>query len=188
MSRAVQSLVAEASGLSNDRIVLTIAYDRTFWRRAMKGWWQNVASPAPFVKRAIFWAFVWFGIGALALLPSVLNVAPSYVAAGMIGAAFLIGIFGYLQRMGIERFWDVVDAHWSKAGATEAVFGPDGMTLTDAVPRREFDWDAIDAVKGLRGVTVIRSGISMIAVPDGALPAGKTGKDFRAQLGAWRQA
>lgn len=173
---------------NDDRIVVRIAYDRALWRRAMTGWWQSVVPPAPFVKRAVFWALVWFAIGALTLFLSVLDIAPSYVAAGLIGAAFLIGIFGYLQRTRMDRFWDVIGNHWDKAGETEAVFGPDGMTLTDAVSRREFDWDAIDAVKGQRGVTVIRSGISMIAVPDGALPNGMTGKEFRARLGAWRQA
>jgi hypothetical protein len=171
-----------------DRIVVRIAYDRALWRRAMTGWWQSVVPPAPFVKRAVFWAFVWFAIGALTLFLSVLDIAPSYVAAGLIGAAFLIGIFGYLQRTRMDRFWDVIGTHWEKAGESEAVFGPEGMSLTDAVSRREFDWDAIDAVKGQRGVTVIRSGISMIAVPDGALPDGMSGKLFRDQLAAWRSA
>lgn len=184
MSEALNRIPVSES----ETITVRIAYDRALWRRAMTGWWQSVVPPAPFVKRAIFWAFVWFGIGALTLLLSVLDIAPSYVAAGLIGAAFLVGIFGYLQRTRMDRFWDVIGAHWDRAGETEAVFGPDGMVLTDAVSRREFDWAAIDAVKGQRGVTVIRSGISMIAVPDGALPDGMSGKAFREQLAAWRAA
>lgn len=183
MSEALNRIPVSES----ETITVRITYDRALWRRAMTGWWQSVVPPAPFVKRAIFWAFVWFGIGALTLLLSVLDIAPSYVAAGLIGAAFLVGIFGYLQRTRMDRFWDVIGAHWDKAGETEAVFGPDGMSLTDAVSRRELAWEAIDAVKGQPGVTVIRSGISMIAVPDGTLPDGMSGKAFRARLTEWRE-
>lgn len=167
-------------------ITVRISYDRALWRRAMTGWWQSVVPPAPFVKRAIFWAGVWLAIGALTLVLSLLDIAPSYVAAGLIGAAFLIGIFGYLQRTRMERFWDVIGTHWDKAGETEAVFGPDGMSLTDDVSHRTLAWTAIDAISGQRGVTVIRSGISLVAVPDTALPVGMTGKDFREQLAEWR--
>ena len=169
-----------------DTITVRIAYDRTLWRRAMTGWWQSVVLPAPFVKRAIFWAVVWFAIGALTLVLSVLHIAPSHVLAGLLGAAFLIGVFGFLQRMRMDRFWDVVGEHWDKAGEAEADFGPEGVIVTDAVSRRELSWLAIDAVKGRRGVTVIRSGISMIAVPDKTLPDGMTGKEFRDRLSAWR--
>ena len=117
-----------------------------------------------------------------------LGIAPGYVLAGLIGAGFLIGVFGYLQRTRMGRFWDVIGSHWDKAGETEAVFRPDGVTLADAVSRRELSWAAIDAVKGVRGVTVIRSGISMVAVPDSVLPEGLDGKTFRKRLSAWRQA
>ena len=82
----------------------------------------------------------------------------------------------------------MIGSHWDKAGETEAVFAPDGVTLADAVSRRELSWAAIDAVKGVRGVTVIRSGISMVAVPDSVLPEGLDGKTFRKRLSAWRQA
>lgn len=183
MTEALSRVADEAS----EAITVCIAYDRALWRRAMTGWWQSVVPPAPFVKRVIFWAMVWFSIGALTLILGVLEIAPSYVAAGLIGAAFLIGVFGYLQRTRMDRFWDVIGAHWDKAGDTEAVFGPEGLTLTDAVSRRDLAWAAIDAVKGQRGVTVIRSGISMIAVPDAALPEGTNGKAFRAQIDAWRR-
>lgn len=169
-------------------IRVTIAYDRALWRSAMSGWWQSVVPPEPFVKRAIFWAIVWFTVGVLTLGLSAAGIAPSYVFAALIGAAFLIGVFGYLQRTRMGRFWDVVGTHWDKAGKTVAVFGPDGVTLTDNVSRRVLKWAAIDAIASRKGVTVLRSGIAMIAVPDKDLPGGMTGKDFRARLHEWRSA
>ena len=171
---------------SVDTITLTFSYDRPLWRRAMTGWWRSVVPPDPFVKRAIFWAVVWFAIGILTLVVSALDSAPSHVFAGLIGAAFLIGVFGYLQRTRMSRFWDVVGTHWDKAGEMTAVFGPQGLTLTDAVSHRELAWPAIDAIKGQKGVTVLRSGIAMIAIPDSALPAEIEPKAFRAQLNTWR--
>lgn len=169
-------------------LILTIAYDRALWRQAMTGWWQSVVPPAPFFKRAIFWAGVWFAIGALTLGLSAAGIGPAFVAAGLIGAAFLIGVFGYLQRTRMGRFWDVIGAHWDKAGATTASFGPDGITLRDDVSSRDMTWAAVDAVKAKKGVTVIRSGISMIAIPDKALPEGLTPKAFRARIAEWRAA
>jgi len=169
-----------------DSLTLTFAYDRPLWRRAMTGWWRSVVPPDPFVKRAIFWAVVWFAIGALTLTLSALDIGPSYVFAGLIGAAFLIGVFGYLQRTRMSRFWDVVGTHWDRAGETTATFHADGLTLRDSVSHREYAWAAIDAVKAQRGVTVLRSGISMIAIPDRALPEGMDAKAFRARLTAWR--
>ncbi len=173
---------------SDQAIVVTVAYDRALWRRAMTGWWQSVVPPAPFVKRAIFWAVVWALIGLLAMLLTAVGLTPYYVFAGLIGAAFLIGVFGYLQRTRMDRFWDVIGAHWDKAGETEAFFGPDGIALRDRVSRRDLSWLAVDAIKGQRGVTVIRSGISMIAIPDADLPGGMTGKAFRERLESWRRA
>lgn len=169
-------------------IRVTIAYDRAIWRRSMSGWWQSVIPPAPFVKRAIFWAVVWALIGLLAMLITAAGLTPYYVFAGLIGGAFVVGVFGYLQRTRLERFWDVIGSHWDKAGATEAVFGPSGVVLTDAVSRREFDWPAIDAIKGVRGATVFRTGFSMFTVPDSGLPEGMSGKAFRERLGQWRSA
>jgi hypothetical protein len=167
-------------------IRVTIAYDRALWRRAMTGWWQSVVPPAPFIQRAIFWAVIWFAIGVLTLGLNAAGITPSYVFAGLIGAAFLIGVFGYLQRTRMGRFWDVVGSHWDKAGTTEAIFGPDGVTLTDAVSRRVLKWAAIDAIAGRTGVTVLRSGIAMIAVPDKDLPQGMTGREFRTRLADWK--
>lgn len=168
-------------------ISLTIAYERALWRQAMTGWWRSVVPPEPFVKRVIFWAMVWFAIGALTLGLSAAGIGPGFVLAGLIGAAFLVGVFGYLQRTRMERFWDVVGTHWDRAGETEALFGPGGVTLTDEVSHRRMSWAAVDSIKAQKGVTVLRSGISMIAIPDAALPAGMTPDAFRSQLSDWRQ-
>ena len=170
-----------------DRTVrVMIAYDRALWRRAMTGWWQSVVPPAPFVQRAIFWAVIWAGLGMLAGAVTIWGLTPYYVVAGLIGAALLIGVFTYLQRTRMSQFWNVIGTHWDRAGMTEAVFGPTGVTLTDAVSHRELSWAAIDAVAAVRGGTVLRSGISMIAVPDAALPDGMTARDFRSRLATWR--
>lgn len=166
---------------------MTINYDRALWRRAMTAWWQSVVPPAPFVRRAVFWAIVWALIGLLAMLIAAVGLTPWYVFAGLIGAAFLIGVFGYLQRTRMGRFWDVVGAHWDRAGETEVTFRPEGLILTNRIERREMDWAAIDAVRGARGVTVLRSGISMIAIPESALPDGMSGKTFRSRIAAWRR-
>lgn len=168
-------------------IALTIAYDRALWRRAMTGWWQSVVPPEPFLKRAIFWAVVWFAVGVVALAVAAAGLSMLYVGAGLFGAALMVSGFAYLQRTRMGRFWDVIGTHWERAGETEAVFGPDGVTLSDAVSRRELGWAAVDAVKGVRGATVLRSGISMIAVPDAALPQGLTPQAFRARLAEWRK-
>ena len=88
----------------------------------------------------------------------------------------------------MSRFWDVVGSHWDKAGQTEASFGPDGVTLQDAVSTRQMTWAAIDAIKARPGLTVLRSGISMTVVPDAALPDGMSGKTFRARLNGWKNA
>lgn len=179
--------LSQGSARDEQAIAVTIAYDRAMWRRAMTGWWQSVVPPAPFLKRAIFWAIVWGLIGLLAMLLTAVGLTPYYVFAGLIGASFLVGVFGYLQRTRMDRFWDVIGSHWDRAGETRAVFGPDGISLRDDVSLREMSWQAVDAIKGQRGVTVIRSGISMIAIPDADLPAGMTGRVFRDRLEAWRR-
>ncbi len=169
-------------------IRVTIAYDRRLWRRAMTGWWQSVVPPVPFVKRALFWAIVWFLVGISAVAVAAAGYSLFYIGAGLAGAALMLAGFAYLQNTRMGRFWDVIGTHWDRAGETEAVFDPTGVTLTDAVSRRDLRWAAIDAVRGQRGVTVLRSGISMIAVPDSTLPEGLTPPAFRAQLAAWREA
>lgn len=171
-----------------EEIELTFAYDRKLWRRAMSGWWRSVVPPTPFMQRAIFWAVIWIAIGVLAGVIAAIGLTPYYVLAGILGAAVLVAVFVYLQRTRMARFWNVVGGHWEKAGETHAVFGPGGVMLTDAVSRRDLAWNAIDTVAHVRGATVLRSGFSMIAIPDAALPGGLDAKAFRARLAMWRRA
>lgn len=168
-------------------LTVRFGYDRALWRRSMTGWWRSVVPAPPFVQRAIFWAVVWICLGLLAGGITVYGLTPWYVVAGLVGAGLLVCVFVYLQRTRMAKFWDVVGAHWDKAGETEATFGPEGVTLVDRVSRREMTWPAVDAVQGVRGATVLRSGISMIAVPDRALPQGMDARAFRARLGEWRR-
>ena len=170
-----------------DSVTVTIAYDRKLWRRAMTGWWQSVVPPAPFAQRAIFWAVVWLAIGLFAGAIALFGISPTYVLAGLIGAGLLIGVFAYLQRTRMSRFWDVIGGHWDRAGVTEATFSAEGVSLVDTVSRRTLAWDAIDALATVRGGTVLRSGISMTVVPDAALPQGMTPAAFREQLSRWKR-
>lgn len=172
----------------SDPVSVTFTYERKLWRRAMTGWWQSVVPPAPFVQRAIFWAVVWFGVALLAGAVTVFGYPPGYVGAGLIGAGLLVAVFTYLQRTRMARLWDVIGAHWDKAGATRADFGPEGVVLSDAVSRRKLDWAGVDAIARVRGGTVLRSGISMTVIPDTALPEGLDGRAFRNRLRDWRGA
>ena len=172
---------------AGETINVAFTYDRKLWRRAMTGWWRSVVPNAPFAQRAIFWAVVWGAIGFLAGAITMFGLTPYYVLAGLAGAGMLIGVFAYLQRTRMARFWDVVGAHWDRAGETRAVFGPEGIALTDQVSQRELAWSAVDAVVPVRGGTVFRSGISMTVVPDAALPEGLDAKRFRGRINQWRQ-
>lgn len=69
---------------------------------------------------------------------------------------------------------------------TEATFSAYDVELLDDVASRILSLAGIDAITGQRGVTVLRSGISMIAIPDTALPADLSTKDFRARLSSWK--
>ena len=168
-------------------ITVTITYDRALWRRAMTGWWRSVIPPRPFLHRAIGWAVIWFAIAVLAGLISHFGFSPTYVIAGLLGAACLVAVFTYLQRTRMARFWDIVGRHWDQAGTVEAKIGPDGITLTDHVSRCDLAWPAIDAIAKVRGGTVFRSGISMTVVPDTALPKDLTPTEFRERIRTWRQ-
>ena len=170
-----------------ETVTVTFTYDRALWRRAMSGWWRSVIPPRPFLHRAITWAVIWLAIAVLAGAISHFGLTPTYVAAGLIGAACLVAVFTYLQRTRMARFWDIVGRHWDRAGATKAQFGPDGVILTDSVSHRELAWPAIDAVAKVRGGTVLRSGISMTVIPDAALPEGLEAEAFRDRIRTWRQ-
>ena len=169
-------------------VKVTFTYNRALWRRAMTGWWRSVIPPRPFLHRAITWAVIWLAIAVLAGAFSHFGLTPTYVVAGLLGAACLVAVFIYLQRSRMSRFWDIVGSHWDRAGATEAQIGHEGVTLTDSNSRRELGWAAIDAVARVRGGTVLRSGISMTVIPDTALPEGLAPDAFRDRIRMWRKA
>lgn len=173
---------------TSNEIEVLFTYDRALSRRAMSGWWQSVVPPVPFIQRSIIWAVIWFAIGIVAMLVLAAGYTPLLVVAGLLGAAVMVAGFTYLQRTRMSRFWDVIGQHWDKAGETRVVFRPAGLTVTDAVSRREYAWNAIDAVRPVRGGTVFRSGISMLVVPDTSLPDGMTAESFVAQIDGWRAA
>ncbi len=171
--------------IAAERIEVTFRYERELWRRAMTGWWQSVVTPTPFAQRAVFWAGVWLAIGLFAGGLAVAGLPPSLVLWGLAGAGLMVGVFGYLQRTRMGRFWDEIGRHWDRAGETRIAFGPDGLEIADQVSHRRLGWSGVDAIRAVQGGTVIRSGISMIVIPDSALDVGATG--FRGQLAAWRQ-
>ena len=169
-------------------ISVTFAYDRALWRRGMTGWWQSVVPPEPFLKRVIFWAVIWFGVGIIALGLAVAGLTMLFAVAGLVGAGIMVASFAYLQRTRMSRFWDEIGRHWDRAGKTRVTADVSGLAIEDDVATRKLSWAAVDAVKAVRGGTVIRSGISMMVVPDEALPEGMAPKAFRAQLNVWRNA
>lgn len=172
--------------IETNRIVVTFQYERALWRRAMTGWWQSVVPPQLFLQRAIFWACVWLGVALFAGLLGVAGLPPSLVLWVLGGAGLMVGVFGYLQRTRMGRFWNEIGRHWDGAGETRIVFGPEGLEVSDQVSQLRLNWGGVDAIKPVQGGTVIRSGISMIVVPDGSLDMEP--QEFREQLAAWRQA
>lgn len=97
-----------------DQITLRVTYERALWRRAMTGWWQSVVPPAPFAKRAMFWAGVWFVIGVFALAIAAVGLSPTVIIWGLSGAGLMIGVFGYLQSTQMDQFRTQIDA-WRRS-------------------------------------------------------------------------
>ncbi|MEK6215756.1 MAG: hypothetical protein N2B03_00915 [Boseongicola sp.] len=172
---------------SDGAFSVTFSYNRARSRRAMSGGWQSVVPPEPFLKRAIKWAVIWFGILGIALAVAAFGLTPWFVGAGLIGAGVMIATFTYLQRTRMSRFWDELGRHWDRAGETEVRLDASGLSIRDKVSQRTLAWDAVDAVKAVRGGTVFRSGISMLVIPDAALLNGLKPNEFRAQIAVWRK-
>lgn len=170
----------------SEPIRLTTGFDRRNFRRALMGWWQSAVPNATFVSRVVRWALAW---GALAVATVVLGYAgiePVFVLAGMIGAGLLVLAFVFLQRTRMGRFTDRIARHWDAAGEAEVVFDRAGLVMEDAVSRLELQWAGVEAVRAMRGGTVIRSGMRMIWIPDTDLPGGLKPKAFRARIREWR--
>ena len=170
----------------DDAIVVRVSYDRALWRRAMSGWWQSVVPPSSFVRRALYWAGIWFVIGAFTLAVATAGLSPLVVLWVLSGAGLMVGVFGFLQRTRMEQFWDEIGRHWDRAGDTDMTFSSRGIELVDRVSTRSMGWDAVDAVKPVKGGTVIRSGISMIVIADETLPEGLSPEGFHDALAWWR--
>ena len=100
----------------------------------------------------------------------------------------MVAAFAYFQRARMRQFYRIVGAHWDRAGEISVRFDARGMDMRDDVSERRFQWGAIDAVQKTKGATVLRSGMSMIAIPDTAIPEGLTAKEFGARLNDWRSA
>ena len=172
----------------SDPIRIIVPFERKLFRRALTGWWQSVVPPAPFTARAIRWAVIWGAVLGAALLLGAFGLDPSFVVAALVGAGVLIAAFGFLQTTRMGRFATEIGRHWDTAGAAEAVFDDAGFVMEDDVSRLELQWPGVEAVRAVRGGTVIRAGMRMIAIPDSAMPEGLRGRDFRTQLNDWRRA
>lgn len=170
-----------------DRIELSFDYERRLFPRALMGWWRSVVPPAPFIQRILHWAVIWTAILMLTMMLGAAGIEPVFVAAGLVGIAVFVVGFVILQRLRMRRFVNAIGSHWEAAGRTRASFGPDGVVLADQVSRTEMGWAGVDGIVAIRGATVLRSGISMVAVPDAALPAGMTPRAFRERLEGWRE-
>jgi len=171
-----------------DAMVLRYRFDTKVLPAAMTGWWRSAVQPVKFLHRALFWAVVWLGLLVLAGAIGKAGLSPAFVVAGVLGAAVMVAAFAYLQRTRMRQFYRIVGTHWDRAGEISVRFDARGMDMRDDVSERRFQWGAIDAVQEAKGATVLRSGMSMIAIPDTAIPEGLTAKEFRARLNDWRGA
>lgn len=176
------------SEMEEKALSVTFSYDRKMFRRALSGWWQSAVPPEPFLKRALIWAVIWFALGIGTMVLVALDLTPWFMGAALAGAGSLVLVVGVLQRTRMARFHDVIGAHWDKAGATEAEFSASGVVFRDAISKQSLGWPAINAIASKKGVTVLRTGFQMIAIPDKDLPVGLTPNAFRARLNAWKEA
>lgn len=176
------------AGMTNDEIELRYRFDTKLLPAAMSGWWRSAVPPQKFVHRAVFWAVVWLGLLVLAGAVGKAGLSPSFVIAGILGAGVMVAAFAYLQRRRMRQFYRIVGAHWDATGEISVRFDAKGVDMRDDVSMQRYAWAAIDAVQKAKGATVLRSGMSMIAIPDLVMPEGTSSSDFRAQLNRWRAA
>ena len=174
------------AGVTSDAIELRYRFDTKLLPAAMSGWWRSAVPPQKFVHRAVFWAVVWLGLLVLAGAIGQYGLSPVLVVAGILGAGVMVAAFAYLQRTRMRQFYRIVGAHWDHTGEISARFDADGVELRDQVSDRRYAWAAIDAVQKAKGATVLRTGMSMIAIPDAAMPEGLDPGAFRARLNGWR--
>ena len=80
--------------MDTDRILVCVSYERALWRRAMTGWWQSVVPPAPFARRALFWAIFCFLVGIFA---AAIAVAERALPANLAADAFRLALTDWRQ-------------------------------------------------------------------------------------------
>jgi len=169
-----------------DRIEATFGFDRRLFRRALTAFWFSAVPRASFRWRVTFWTILWF-----ALLAVIGGGTAQGVPWWQIGTVIGLGIgvvLVVLQRSRMGRFYDVLGEHWTRTGEMTTRFDALGMRVSQTGSEMRFDWPAVDAMVKIRGGTVFRVGMTMISVPDRALPGGMTGEAFRAQVASWRAA
>ncbi len=176
------------AGVTRDVIELRYRFDTGLLPAAMSGWWRSAVPPQKFVHRAAFWAVVWLGLLVLAGAIGQAGLSPTFVVAGILGAGVMVAAFAYLQRTRMRQFYRIVGAHWDRTGEISVRFDALGVEMRDEVSERRYSWAAIDAVQKAKGATVLRTGMSMIAIPDTAMPEGLGASEFRARLNGWRGA
>ena len=166
---------------------VTWAHNPSILRSSLEAWWSS-AVPRPSISwRLFFWAVVWVGVLASAIVVGALGLDPAFVLAGLVGiGVFIIGFFT-LQRVRMRAFYRALDQHWEAAGDTTVEFTVSGVRVFDHVSTSQHEWAAIDAIGAGRASTVLRIGISMIAIPNAAVPDGLTPRAFRDQIGTLRQ-
>jgi len=169
----------------SERIELTFGFERRLFRRALMAFWFSAVPRASAWWRIAFWTLAWFGIAIIILAGSALDLPWAFIwLLVLLGFGIVILI---LQRTRMARFYNTLAAHWTRTGDMAATFDETGMAITQKGVEMRFDWAAVDAVVRTRGGTVFRTGMTMITVPDAALPKGMTAEAFRARIAQWRK-
>lgn len=164
---------------------LEFGFDRRLFPRALMAFWFSAVPRSSLRFRLVFWMLVWVAVLAGVVAAGALRLPPSVawaIAAGVV-ALWIIG----LQRVRMARFYRALSAHWDKVGPMAIEFDDDGLVVTQTGSRMAFSWGVVDAVARARGGTVLRIGMTMIAVPDTALPENLSPGEFRARIANWRQ-
>lgn len=170
----------------NDPLVITFGFDRRLFRHAiMAFWFASVPRPST-AYRIIFWIVVWLAALAWVITVGALHIPPVYAWGA---AALAVGLFVIaLQQIRMRRFYDAHGAHWSRTGDMTARFDDTGVTFTQTGTTMQFDWIAVDNVVRSRRATVFCIGMSMVTIPDAALPDGLDPRAFREKLRTWKAA
>lgn len=169
---------------TTDPIVVTYGFDRKLFPRAIMAFWFSAVPRASLSFRLIFWLVVWLGALAGVIFVGAVQI-PAYQAWG--AAAVIVAVWILiLQRVRMNRFYNVLGEHWTRTGDMTARFDDIGVEIHQKGSRMQFKWDAIDAITRAKGGTVFRIGMTMIAIPDYALPQDMNPKKFRDRLAKWK--